>query len=131
MSDDEDYDYYDSDEEVQEIEVDDEYQDDVEEEISQKEPDFVVLTIFDVIKKQQEEVEKITEVLGVSNASARVLLRKFGALYNLKCNSQRMESRTYHEHVFRKRIEWRVENCRHYTRRYYVWNRRRNDRGSI
>jgi hypothetical protein len=85
MSDDEDYNYYDSDEEVQEIEVDDEYEDDeVEEETSQKEPDFVVLTIFDVIQKQQEEVEKITEVLGVSNASARVLLRKFGAFGQLE-----------------------------------------------
>jgi leucyl-tRNA synthetase len=76
MSDEEDFYDYDEDE-LQEIDVEDEYEEPDSPVIKKKE-EYVILSLHDVVKRQQEEVETITEVLGVSNASARVLLRKFG-----------------------------------------------------
>ncbi|KAL0489974.1 ariadne [Acrasis kona] len=45
--------------------------------VSSTENDYMVWDYKDIIKKQQVEVERVAEVLGISNSSARVLLRKF------------------------------------------------------
>jgi ariadne-1 len=77
MSDEEDFYEY-SDEEAQEFdEIEDFCEDEPPTPTKKKEEEYTVLTLSQVVKRQQQEVEKISEVLGVSNSSARVLLRKF------------------------------------------------------
>jgi ariadne-1 len=45
--------------------------------VSGTEADYQVFDIREIIQKQQQEVEKISDILGIAHSSARVLLRKF------------------------------------------------------
>lgn len=45
--------------------------------VSSTEHDYQVFDIKEIVTKQQQEVEKISDILGISHSSARVLLRKF------------------------------------------------------
>jgi hypothetical protein len=50
--------------------------------VSGTENDYQVFDIKEIITKQQQEVEKIADILGIAHSSARVLLRKFGTLFS-------------------------------------------------
>jgi hypothetical protein len=73
--------------------------------VSSTEHDYQVFDIKEIITKQQQEVEKISDILGISHSSARVLLRKFGKYIHVNMlNVSRMETRSYHEYFLRKRV---------------------------
>lgn len=48
-----------------------------------KEAEYQILTLDEIIKEQRTEIENIVGIMGVTDASAKVLLRKFECRYFL------------------------------------------------
>ncbi|KAL9649799.1 hypothetical protein ABK040_009613 [Willaertia magna] len=53
-------------------------EDDFRQEVVSREKDYEILSVDEIVKEQEKEIARIVEILGVTDASAKVLLRRFG-----------------------------------------------------